>query len=121
MTTKSAYSSEVSGAVGAAEPNAPTIESCSILGNTATLIVILPTTSVDGAILPLASLTALYVYADVKSFVGRLEELLGMEPQAKVDLAGYAETSWADNLPKVSVPLTGLSFNTTYYFTACVE
>jgi len=111
---KSPFSDEISGQVGPAEqPMAPMILSKSIVGNKATLVVQLPVGSVDGQPLTDGTFSYLHVYADKRSFLGRLEELAGIEPQAKVPAGGAGQ--------QVTVDIPGLDFNTKYYFTACVE
>ena len=112
---KSAFSDEVSGSVAPADqPMAPGIISVTMSSNKATLTVQLPSASIDGQPLPAGALNKLHVYADKRSFLGRLEELLGMEPQATLD--NIAAPGGLN-----SVDISGLDFDTKYYFTACVE
>lgn len=114
---KSEFSDEVSGQVGPAEqPMAPVIVSKTIVGNKATLVVQLPAISVDGQ--PLASLAALHVYADPQSFLGRLETLVGMEPQATMNLVEVPAVVVG---AQVAIDIPNLAWGTKYYFTACVE
>ncbi len=111
---KSNASDEFSATVGAAEqPNAPVINGVALAGNVATVTVSVPATSIDGK--PLAPLSKLHVYAEPKSFLGRLEDWLGMEPKATLDLTE------AQIGQPVQVQVPGLAYATKYYFTAAVE
>ena len=113
---KSAFSDEVSGSVAPADqPMAPGIISVTMSGNKATLTVQLPGASIDGQPLPAGALNKLHVYADKRSFLGRLEELLGMEPEVTQDIATTPLAAQA------TVDLPGLDFDTKYYFRAQVE
>ncbi len=115
---KSLFSDEVSGQVGPPEqPMAPVILNHETVGNKTTLMVRLPAASADGQPLLEGAFTVLHAFADTRSFLGRLEELLGMEPQAKLAVTVAQGLSGQP----IAVEIPGLAFNTKYYYKVCVE
>jgi hypothetical protein len=114
---KSAFSQDVTGQTGVAEqPMAPVFISRTMVGDKAVLVYQLPVNAVNGQPLAPGSYTKLNAYADTKSWVGRLEELVGLEPHTAmiVDQASQAGQN-------VTIEIPGLAFSTEYHFTACVE
>ncbi len=116
--SKGAFSNEVSGNTGSGLPAAPAFVSKAIQGTVATLVYTLPTVTQEGEAIPAGGYSNLHVYADSKSFLGRIEDLLGLEPQVKVPVAVPAPGAPPQN---ITVVVPGLSPNTKYYFVACVE
>ena len=98
------------------EPPAPgpaIIVSVTGVGNKASAAVQLPGVDKNGQ--PLESLSKLYLYAMEKSFLGELENLVGLEPHTTVDL------TLAQAGQTITVPLTLPKFLTDYYFYAVPE
>ena len=113
--SKGNFSNEVSGTTSGGLPAAPSIVGKPLVqGTQATLVFNLPTVTEDGEAIPAGGYSSLHVYADAKSFLGRIDELLGMEPQTKVPGVTVGQQN-------VSAVIAGLKPNTKYYFVACVE
>jgi hypothetical protein len=113
---KSQYANDVAGQTGpGAQPKAPVISGVQVTGNQAALTVVLPSNSVDGQPLAAGAFSFLHAFADKQSFLGRLEALAGMEPQASMP-ADPREPG-----KTVTIEIPGLEWDTKYYFTVCVE
>ena|SRR5208337_233258 len=111
----SAYSNEITGHTTSGAPAPPTFISKVENDTSVVLTYQLPSASENGEPLQPGAFSALHVYADTKSFLGRLEQLIGVEPQGKL-LVTPAQAG-----QQVSITVTGLTPKTEYKFVARME
>ena len=94
------------------DPSPPKFISAERAGNGARLVYELPTTFTFGDPLVDGAFSSLQVCADTRSFLGRIEELMGMEPKVTVPV------TVAQAGQQITVEVPNLTSGTKYFFKA---